>query len=70
MSGCQGTYRLFQDRRTGESVNAIRAPKKAIEAYKKEDPKFCQFLLETGRLVEKDEKTLGSDNAINHRNEN
>jgi len=27
-----------------------------IEAFEREDPKFCQFLKETGRLVQKDER--------------
>lgn len=36
----------------GEQKTAVlHAPIEAVEAFKKQDPKFCQFLLETGRLV-------------------
>jgi len=46
-------------------VIRIEASKDIIEAFRKEDPKFCQFLEETGRLVErgehKNEKNHGSN---------
>jgi hypothetical protein len=33
------------------TVMIYRASTEVIDAFKKQDPKFCQFLLETGRLV-------------------
>jgi hypothetical protein len=36
-------------------AEAIEAPKDAVEAFRKEDPNFCQFLEESGRIVSKED---------------
>ncbi len=42
----------------------IRATGEQIAAYQKQDPLFCEFLVKTGRVVQKDEQKVTSNEQL------